>query len=98
MALTKADFAEQLTDAIGLDKREANALVDGFFETAKTSLAQGEPVKVSGFGKFELRDKLARLGRNSKTGEETIITPRRVVTFKPGQKLKARLDKSTGNQ
>lgn len=98
MALTKADFAERLTDEIGLDKREAKALVDRFFETAKSSLAQGEPVKVSGFGKFALRDKLARLGRNPKTGEEAIITPRRVVTFKPGQKLKARLDKTIGNK
>ena len=66
MALTKADIAEQLSDAVGLKKREAKEKVELFFEEIKVTLGQGEPVKVSGFGKFELRDKTSRPGRNPK--------------------------------
>ena len=66
MALTKADIAEQLSDAVGLKKREAKEKVELFFEEIKETLGQGEPVKVSGFGKFELRDKTSRPGRNPK--------------------------------
>ena len=62
----------------------------------KSSLEQGKPVKISGFGKFELRDKTSRPGRNPKTGEEIPITARRVVTFRSGQKLKARVEVSVG--
>ena len=57
MALTKADFAESLSDELGLDKREAKKMVELFFEEIKSSLEQGKSVKISGFGKFELRDK-----------------------------------------
>lgn len=63
-------------------------MVELFFEEIKCSLEQGEPVKMSGFGKFELRDKADRPGRNPKTGEEVVISARRVVTFRPGKKLK----------
>ncbi len=97
MAITKVDFAERLTDELGLGKREAKSLVDNFFESMKAPLARGEPVKISGFGNYGLRDKHARPGRNPKTGEEKTIAPRRVVTFKPGKKLTARIDKATGN-
>jgi len=89
MALTKADFAESLFDELGLNKRAAKEIVELFFEEIKGSLEQGKPVKISGFGKFELRDKTGRPGRNPKTGEEIPITARRVVTFRTGQKLKA---------
>jgi integration host factor subunit alpha len=92
MALTKANFAEQLFDVVGINKREAKDIVDLFFEEIKGSLEQGKPVKISGFGKFELRDKTSRPGRNPKTGEEIPITARRVVTFRSGQKLKARVE------
>jgi integration host factor subunit alpha len=94
MTLTKADFAEQLSDVVGLDKHEAKKMVELFFEEIKDSLEQGKAVKISGFGKFELRDKTSRPGRNPKTGEETPISARRVVTFRSGQKLKARVDAS----
>jgi integration host factor subunit alpha len=94
MTLTKADFAESLFDELGLDKREAKKMVELFFEEIKGSLEQGKPVKISGFGKFELRDKTSRPGRNPKTGEEIPITARRVVTFRSGQKLKARVEAS----
>ncbi|MBF6650821.1 MULTISPECIES: integration host factor subunit alpha [Methylobacter] len=96
MALTKADFAERLFDELGLNKREAKEMVELFFEEIKGSLENGEQVKISGFGKFELRDKNSRPGRNPKTGEEIPITARRVVTFRSGQKLKARVEAYAG--
>ena len=67
-------------------------MVELFFEKIKSSLEQGKQVKISGFGKFELRDKTSRPGRNPKTGEEIPITARRVATFRSGQKLKARVE------
>lgn len=96
MAVTKADFAERLFDDLGLNKREAKEMVELFFEEIKASLEQGEQVKISGFGKFELRDKSSRPGRNPKTGEEIPITARRVVTFRTGQKLKIRVEAYAG--
>ena len=98
MALTKADFAESLFDELGLNKREAKEMVDLFFEEIKNSLEQGKQVKISGFGKFGLRDKTGRPGRNPKTGEDIPITARRVATFRPGQKLKARVDAYVGTE
>src|SRR3569832_1041201 len=91
MALTKADMAEKLFEELGLNKREAKDFVEAFFEEVRAALEKGEQVKLSGFGNFNLRDKKQRPGRNPKTGEEIPITARRVVTFHPGQKLKARV-------
>ena len=98
MAVTKADFAERLFDELGLNKREAKEMIEFFFEEIKSSLERGEQVKISGFGKFELRDKRSRPGRNPKTGEEIPITARRVVTFRSGQKLKARVEAYAGTK
>ena len=98
MTLTKVDFAGSLFEELGLDRREAKALVELFFEEIKDSLEQGKAVKISGFGKFELRDKTSRPGRNPKTGEEVPISARRVATFRSGQKLKARVDASDGTE
>jgi integration host factor subunit alpha len=98
MTLTKVDFAGSLFEELGLDRREAKALVELFFEEIKDSLEQGKAVKISGFGKFELRDKTSRPGRNPKTGEEVPISARRVVTFRSGHKLKARVDPSAGTE
>ncbi len=95
-ALTKADMAEQLNLELGLNKREAKEMVELFFEEIRQTLEQNRSVKLSGFGNFDLRDKRQRPGRNPKTGEEIPITPRRVVTFKPGQKLKARVETYAG--
>src|SRR6188768_808622 len=97
MALTKAEMAERLFDDLGLNKREAKELVEAFFEEIRTSLETGQQVKLSGFGNFDLRDKNQRPGRNPKTGEEIPITARRVVTFRPGQKLKARVEAYAGS-
>ena len=98
MALTKADMVESLFNELGLNKREARELVDSFFEDLRAALAVGEQVKLSGFGNFDLRDKNKRPGRNPKTGEEIPITARRVVTFRPGQKLKARVEAYAGTR
>jgi len=98
MALTKADMAKSLFNEIGLNKQEARELVDLFFQELEASLADGEPVRLSGFGNFDLRDKSARPGRNPKTGEEVRIPARRVVTFKAGQKLKARVQAYSGTE
>ena len=91
-ALTKADLAEMLFEELGLNKREAKELVEGFFEEIRQALEDNEQVKLSGFGNFDLRDKKTRPGRNPKTGEEIPISARRVVTFKPGQKFKASVE------
>lgn len=95
-ALTKAEIAERLHEELGLNKREAKELVELFFEEIRQALEHNEQVKLSGFGNFDLRDKRQRPGRNPKTGEEIPITARRVVTFRPGQKLKARVEASAG--
>ena len=92
MALTKADMAERLFEELGMNKRDAKKVVELFFEEIRVALEQGEQVKLSGFGNFDLRDKKQRPGRNPKTGEEIPITARRVVTFRAGQKLKSRVD------
>ena len=98
MALTKADMAESLFEELGLNKREAKELVEAFFEEVRLALEEGEEVKLSGFGNFVLRDKNQRPGRNPKTGEEIPITASRVVTFRPGQKLKSRVEEYAGSQ
>ena len=98
MGLTKAAMAESLFNELGLNKREARELVDLYFEELVATLAVGEQVKLAGFGNFDLRDKVARPGRNPKTGEEIPITARRVVTFRPGQKLKARVEAYAGTR
>jgi len=97
MALTKADMAERLFEELGLNKREAKDLVDIFFEEVRCALESNTSVKLSGFGNFTLRDKTQRPGRNPKTGEEIPISARRVVTFRPGQKLKARVEAYAGS-
>jgi len=96
MSLTKADIADRLFEEVGLNKREAKEFVDAFFEAIKAALEQGENVKLSGFGNFQLREKNQRPGRNPKTGEEIPISARRVVTFRPGQKLRARVEAYVG--
>jgi len=90
-ALTKTGLSENLFDKLGFSKRDAKETVELFFEKIRKALESGEPVKLSGFGNFELRDKNERPGRNPKTGEDIPITARRVVTFHPGQKLSDRV-------
>lgn len=97
-ALTKAEMAERLFEDLGVNKREAKELVEQFFEEIRQSLETNEQVKLSGFGNFDLRDKKQRPGRNPKTGEEIPISARRVVTFRPGQKLKQKVEAYAGTE
>jgi len=92
MALTKAEVAEHLFEKVGLSKRDAKEMVEIFFEDIRETLESGEQVKLSGFGNFDLRVKSERPGRNPKTGEDIPISARKVVTFRPGQKLKSRVE------
>ena len=92
MTLTKAELADMLFEQVGLNKREAKDMVESFFEEIRLALENGDSVKLSGFGNFQLRNKPQRPGRNPKTGEEMPISARRVVTFHASQKLKAAVE------
>ena len=96
MTLTKADLADNLANKFNLSKNDAKQFVDLLFEELRDSLSKGEPIKLSGFGNFEVRDKNPRPGRNPRTGEEILVTARRVVTFHPGQKLKDSVENYSG--
>jgi len=96
MAVTKATLTEHLYSALGFNKREAKEIVEVVFGEISDALEKGEGVKLSGFGNFILRDKKERPGRNPKTGVEVPISPRRVVTFHAGQKLKAKVEQYVG--
>ena len=87
-----------LFEELGLNKREAREMVEMFYVEISEALEKNDNVKISGFGNFELKDKKSRPGRNPKTGEEVDISARRVVTFKPGQKLRARVDTYAGGE
>ena len=87
--LTKAELAEMLFEQVGLNKRESKDMVEAFFDVIREALEQGDSVKLSGFGNFQLRDKPQRPGRNPKTGERIPSTARRGGTFHASQKLKA---------
>ena len=98
MTITKDSLVEMVHNEIGLNKREAKELIESFFEQIKKSLEEGNDIKLSGFGNFNLRDKAPRPGRNPKTGEEVTISSRRVVTFKSGLKLKSKLEAYDGTE
>ena len=87
--LTKAELAELLFDKLGLNKRESKDMVEAFFDILHDSLVQGQDVKLSGFGNFNIRRKAPRPGRNPRTGEAIPIKERQVVTFHASHKLKA---------
>jgi integration host factor subunit alpha len=87
-ALTKAQLAELLFEQIGLNKRESKDMIDAFFDLVINSLVDGNDVKITGFGNFQIRTKAPRPGRNPRTGEPIPIEARRVVTFHASQKLK----------
>ena len=91
-ALSKAILVDAICEHVDLSRPDAKILVEKFFEVIRTHLSQGQSVKLSGFGNFILRDKSERPGRNPKTGEAIPVTARRVVTFKPGLKLKTKIE------
>jgi len=86
--MTKADVIEQVHRKVGLTKRESAEIVELTFEIIKETLERAETVKISGFGNFVVRYKKARRGRNPQTGEELIISPRKILTFRPSTVLR----------
>ena len=87
--LTKAELSELLFERLGLNKRESKDMVEAFFELVHGNLVNGEDVKLSGFGNFNIRRKAPRPGRNPRTGESIPIKARNVVTFHASHKLMA---------
>jgi integration host factor subunit alpha len=86
--MTKADIVERIYEKVGFSKKEATDIVESIFEIIKKRLEDGEKVKISGFGNFVINTKRPRKGRNPQTGEEIVITGRRVLSFKPSPVLK----------
>jgi integration host factor subunit alpha len=86
--MTKADIVERIYEKVGFSKKEATDVVESIFELLKGRLQQGEKVKISGFGNFIINAKRPRKGRNPQTGDEIIISGRRVLSFKPSPVLK----------
>jgi integration host factor subunit alpha len=92
--MTKADLVDIIFGKVGLSKIESQNIIELIFDTVKQTLVEGESVKVSGFGTFNVKKKNARRGRNPKTGEELQITPRRVITFRASNHLKDIIEKN----
>ena len=90
--LTRADLAEALVRKVGLPRNESQELVELVLGQISGSLADGDPVKLSSFGSFGLRQKGQRIGRNPKTGKEVPITPRRVLVFRPSNIMKDKIN------
>ena len=90
--LTRADLAEALVEKVGLPRNESQELVELVLREISDALANGDPVKLSSFGSFGIREKGERIGRNPKTGEEVPITPRRVLVFRPSNIMKDRIN------
>ncbi len=91
--LTRADLTETLHRQVGLSRAESSNFVEAILDEMSGALAKGQNVKISGFGSFVLRDKGGRIGRNPKTGVEVPIAPRRVLTFRASQTMRARIVK-----
>ncbi|HDH05396.1 MAG TPA: integration host factor subunit alpha [Nitrospirae bacterium] len=91
--MTKADLADRLYEKVGLPKKEATAIIETLFGSMKGILAEGESIKITGFGTFLVRKKNSRKGRNPKTGAELEIEQRKVVSFKPSLQFKALVEK-----
>ena len=92
MTLTKKDIIYDISEKTGLDEKTASEGLETFLEIIKSNLSKGEAVGFSGFGKFSVKEKRARRGRNPRTGEELIIAPRRVINFTLSNVLRAKLD------
>lgn len=99
MTLTKIKIVHQVSTTLSLkNKDEAAAMVEAFFKVVKNSFIEGEHLLISRFGKFHIRDKKRRIGRNPRTGEEAIIEPRRVVTFAPSGILRRRVNDKNASE
>ncbi|MFH1138039.1 MAG: integration host factor subunit alpha [Pseudomonadota bacterium] len=90
--MTKAEIVGAVQAKLGLSRKDSAEIVDNLFDIIKGRLADGESVKISGFGNFDIRRKNPRRGRNPQTGEQIIISARKVLTFKPSQVLRKALN------
>lgn len=90
--ITRADVAETIYEEIGLSRKDSNDILDMILDEITQELVNGNDVKLSSFGTFSLRDKKARTGRNPKTGVDAVITPRRVISFKPSQTMRKEIN------
>jgi integration host factor subunit alpha len=96
--VTRVDLYQAVYQKTGLSRSECTALVELVFKEISDCLERGEAVKLSGFGIFLVRSKGQRIGRNPKTGKEAVISPRRVVAFRPSDLLKQRINAAKGAQ
>jgi integration host factor subunit alpha len=91
--MTKIDIIEAIYEKVGFSKKEVAKIVETIFDIMKEHLTREDKIKISGFGNFVVRNKRARRGRNPQTGDDIQITPRRILTFKPSQVLKAAINR-----
>ncbi len=91
--MVKADLRDQVYEKVGFSKNEASDVIEAVFEVVKDALKSGERVQIAGFGIFDIREKGKRVGRNPKTGEEIVISPRKVLTFKPSKILREEVNR-----
>ncbi len=96
--VTRAQLSEAVYQGVGLSRNESAQLVESLLSEIAGTLARGEPVKISSFGSFSVRQKGRRIGRNPKTGEEVPILPRRVLVFRPSHVLKDRVNDALGGK
>lgn len=94
--MTKADLVESVYVKTGFSKKESADIVEMVFDLMKSTLENGEKIKIAGFGNFVVKDKATRRGRNPQTGEEIKISSRRILTFKPSQVLKSSINGGDG--
>ncbi|MRS02087.1 integration host factor subunit alpha [bacterium] len=90
--MTKSDMVEKIYEKIGFSKKESAELVEMVFDIIKSTLESGEKIKIAGFGNFVVKEKADRRGRNPQTGEEIVISARKILTFKPSQVLKSSIN------
>jgi integration host factor subunit alpha len=90
--MTKADIVERIYEKVGFSKKESAELVETVFDLIKSTLEEGDKIKIAGFGNFVVKEKADRRGRNPQTGEEITISARKILTFKPSQVLKAAIN------
>ncbi|MHC1698129.1 MAG: integration host factor subunit alpha [Deltaproteobacteria bacterium] len=90
--MTKSDMVEKIYEKIGFSKKESAELVEMVFDIIKSTLESGEKIKIAGFGNFIVKEKADRRGRNPQTGEEIVISARKILTFKPSQVLKSAIN------
>jgi integration host factor subunit alpha len=95
--MTKNDIITEVAKALNTSTQKAKPMVEALFEELKTSMETGEGVEITGFGKFVIRQKASRMGRNPMTGEEAEVTARKVVSFKPSRIFRKAVNDSKGN-